>query len=79
MDARKVRFDEKAAWKIVKDAKTITIAKGRAMDATGRGKTGLEALKHILLTPAGTCQLTPMCRPTEAYLDMSFERIIRDL
>lgn len=53
MDARKVRFDEKAAWKIVKDAKSITIAKGKKVSSWDPKVDDRDTILKHVMGPSG--------------------------
>ena len=53
VDARKVRFDEKAAWEIVKEAKTITIAKGKKVTTWDPKVDKPELILKQVMGPSG--------------------------
>jgi len=61
IDARSVRFDEAQAWELLKDARSVTIARGKKVQRFEPATDGKDVILQGAMGPSGNLR-APTCR-----------------
>jgi len=67
VDAKKTRIDEAAAWQLLKDAASISIAKGKKVQNFSSVRTEKDEILKQAVGPSGNLR-APTCRVKDRFV-----------